>query len=626
MRAPWRPRHIRPPASALAPADPAALGIPLDPRLQELRAMLALHRRRLWLRRMVRRLWIAAAAIALLELALAILQRLVPLEWAPLVALAMPFLGLLVLVVLATRVRPTLGETALAVDAESGAGDAIASALAFAAMVPDTAGPAPGNDDGTIAVDEAFDIGEAGIRLVRRQRRDAVQRLRAVNPALFLPRFDRKPVLVALVASALIAPALLLPNPMDGVIAQHQAIRDEAARQAERIDRVANDLEARGANADDPRTQLSDELRDLARRLRDDPGDLEHNLAQLGAIEDEVRAQLDPGTEQKAASIAALSRALSRAATANPQANPAGDPTQTKRDLQNLGDQVAAMTQDQRDDLAQLLAEQQGQASLSGGAAGQALRDAATSLTQGDSAGAEAALGRLGETLHGAQDRVEINRDLASAASGLQDARRELANAGAPGDQPSQLGRQSNGQGTGQGSANPSASAGSQGLGQGSANPSASAGSQGQGSGQGSGQGAGQGSGPGQGQGSGAIGGGGSSARQLGSGISSGGPPAGPTNPNRSTELGGELGSIYAPFDRLGRPGDPSYVAGAGGDGQTQEGSQQGRGTDNGSYVPYADVYGDFYGYALTALDRSYVPISVKDYVRDYFSSLDPSR
>jgi hypothetical protein len=46
---------------------------------------------------------------------------------------------------------------------------------------------------------------------------------------------------------------------------------------------------------------------------------------------------------------------------------------------------------------------------------------------------------------------------------------------------------------------------------------------------------------------------------------------------------------------------------------------------DNGAFVPYRDVYSEFNGYAQTSLDRSYVPLSVKDYVRDYFSSLNPS-
>ena len=82
---------------------------------------------------------------------------------------------------------------------------------------------------------------------------------------------------------------------------------------------------------------------------------------------------------------------------------------------------------------------------------------------------------------------------------------------------------------------------------------------------------------------------------------------------------------MFAPFDRLGKPGDPSYISGTGGDGQTQQGQGTGSGTDNGALTPYQQVFGDFFDYAQTSLDRGYVPLSIKDYVRDYFSSLDPS-
>ncbi|MBA2373771.1 MAG: hypothetical protein H0V74_06160 [Chloroflexi bacterium] len=82
---------------------------------------------------------------------------------------------------------------------------------------------------------------------------------------------------------------------------------------------------------------------------------------------------------------------------------------------------------------------------------------------------------------------------------------------------------------------------------------------------------------------------------------------------------------MFAPFDRVGKPGDPSYVAGTGGDGQTQSGNQTGEGQNSGVLTPYQQVYQDFYQYAQTSLDRGYIPLSVKDYVRDYFSSLDPS-
>ncbi len=97
-------------------------------------------------------------------------------------------------------------------------------------------------------------------------------------------------------------------------------------------------------------------------------------------------------------------------------------------------------------------------------------------------------------------------------------------------------------------------------------------------------------------------------------------------NPNRPAGEPADQGSVYAPFDRLGRPGDPTYVAGTGGDGgQVQPGSGTGTGTANPAIVPYADVFADFYRYAQVSLDRSYVPIAVKDLVRDYFSALDPT-
>ena len=98
-------------------------------------------------------------------------------------------------------------------------------------------------------------------------------------------------------------------------------------------------------------------------------------------------------------------------------------------------------------------------------------------------------------------------------------------------------------------------------------------------------------------------------------------------NPNRPSELGGDLGNIFAPFDRLGQPGDPSYISGSGGNGQVTQGNQQGAGVDPGSYVPYnAGLLGLPATSALTTLDRGYLPLSVRDFVRDYFSSLDPSQ
>jgi hypothetical protein len=39
--------------------------------------------------------------------------------------------------------------------------------------------------------------------------------------------------------------------------------------------------------------------------------------------------------------------------------------------------------------------------------------------------------------------------------------------------------------------------------------------------------------------------------------------------------------------------------------------------------VPWTNVFQSFNDFAIQSLDRSYVPLDVKDYVRDYFSSFN---
>jgi hypothetical protein len=99
----------------------------------------------------------------------------------------------------------------------------------------------------------------------------------------------------------------------------------------------------------------------------------------------------------------------------------------------------------------------------------------------------------------------------------------------------------------------------------------------------------------------------------------------GPTRGNQGFQTD-DQGSILTDFDRFGRPGDPDFIAGQGGNGGTdQTGSGSGVGFDNDSVVPYSSVFNLFYDYAQTALDRQQVPITLKDFVRDYFSRLEPT-
>ena len=115
-----------------------------------MRSGLAAHRRRLWLRRIVRRTWIALAAILVAELVLWTVARFVPLEWAPLMGAAIPVVGALALLVAVVRARPTIGETAIAVDVEGRLGDRVSSALELAVGFPASAGPAVADEDATV--------------------------------------------------------------------------------------------------------------------------------------------------------------------------------------------------------------------------------------------------------------------------------------------------------------------------------------------------------------------------------------------------------------------------------------------------------------------------------------------
>ena len=134
--------------SGLVPRDPVGrAGGPVEPTILAIRSALAPFRRRLWLRRAVRRTWWVVAALLIAEAVLWTIARIVPFERAPYVALALPIAGLLLLAVLVLRARPSIGEAALAVDAEAGLRDRVSSALALAPSSPTMADAPEAADD-----------------------------------------------------------------------------------------------------------------------------------------------------------------------------------------------------------------------------------------------------------------------------------------------------------------------------------------------------------------------------------------------------------------------------------------------------------------------------------------------
>ena len=327
----------------------------LDPQMIELRRSLGRFRRRLWLRRVVRNGSLILAGVLVIQLGLAIVARLMPFEWHAFAAALVVLGGLVALLIDAVRVRPTLAEAALAADSEDGLSDRVSTALALASV-----GPAPERDDS-----DTYE------HLVRLQRHDALSSLETADPRGLRIPFPRRQGAVAALAGLLLVPALLLPNIQNDVLAQRERMRDAAQQQAERIEETANRL-ATGRTSPDPRADLAEELRRLARELRDRPEDLDQQLARLGSLEDALRSQIDPANEQRAAAITSLSRSLSRAATGS-DSNPQGDPQKTNEDLDDLKDRLPEMSDEERDALARQLAEMDSTARQAGANAQTAL-------------------------------------------------------------------------------------------------------------------------------------------------------------------------------------------------------------------------------------------------------------
>ena len=145
----------------------------------------------------------------------------------------------------------------------------------------------------------------------------------------------------------------------------------------------------------------------------------------------------------------------------------------------------------------------------------------------------------------------------------------------------------------------------------------AEGGGQGQGESQGSGQGQGQGSGQGSGEGNGQGQGSGSGSEQGGG---TGGPGPG----------GGHTENVFVPdlVDLSQFEGEeielsaecianPAECGGLLSETPTEFGDEQ-------SVVPYEQVFGDYRNAANEALADDYIPLGLKGYIRDYFSSLEP--
>jgi hypothetical protein len=86
------------------------------------------------------------------------------------------------------------------------------------------------------------------------------------------------------------------------------------------------------------------------------------------------------------------------------------------------------------------------------------------------------------------------------------------------------------------------------------------------------------------------------------------------------------MDTIFAPWQQ-GQPGDADFVPGRQtGQGQVaaRENAQLQPGVSGAAQVPYTDVFASYAASAAETMERAYIPAGLKDYVREYFTHLEP--
>jgi hypothetical protein len=403
---------------------------------------------------------------------------------------------------------------------------------------------------------------------------------------------------------------------MQQTVRQREQMAQTVRQEAERLTKAADQIAA--ANADENSEelrQIEQALRDASKALEQKPGS-EEALAALAGLEQRLQALRAQGGEDMQDALSALAGSMAQ----DPRTRDAGtslargDYKQAAEQMRQMGQQVDQMSQADRSRLARSMRQAGQRAQRANPALGQGLQQAGNAMEQGNAGEAQDGLNQAAGALEQASGQLRVSSERERALAQMQQSRGQISRAGQQaqgqqarnqGGQQGQQGQQGQGQGQ----------QGQQGQGQQGQQGQGQRGQQGQGQGQGqgddsSGQGQGQ-----QGQGQGQPGQGGDQGE--GEGEDGTGSGAGKGSNPRSD-------AIYDPVFAASRQerlnnGDFSPT-------DAIENPDPEQGLQNDAQVDYRQVQARYQEQAVQSLQNNYIPIGLKDLVKDYFSSLSPGQ
>lgn len=439
-------------------------------------------------------------------------------------------------------------------------------------------------------------------QLAHQQLSDTIRAMQQVDVVKALPlEINTQDWLMILLAIVLLAVAVYFPNPQVAILNGQRAVQQEIAEQIEALEALQEEILQNEALTPEQQNQLLEPIQDALQQLEE--GDLtqEEGVAVLSEAEAELRdlAQSnnnDALRQQLEAAGQSLSNNLNGQQLGESLQN--GQLSRAGAEAAQLAQELSSLTAEEQAQLAQDLAETAAALQGTDDELAQQFAEAAEALQNGDVAAAQQALQEAAGTLQERAQQQAASQQANQAANQVSQGRQEMAQAG----QPSQQGQQ------GQAGQQGQQGQGQQGQGQ-----------QGQGQQGGEGQGQGQqgqqgGEGQGQGQ-QGQQGQEGGESEGTG-GVGQGGGHTENVFVPEFVDLSGEAGvEVELPAECIANPDACGSLLN-----ETPTDF-----TEESSLIPYSQVYSAYRDAAYEALNDDYVPLGLKGYVRDYFSSLEPN-
>ena len=412
--------------------------------------------------------------------------------------------------------------------------------------------------------------------LIIRQREDALRAAAAVHPEQDLPiPWHWKPAVVGLTLLVISLLLTQIRNPMTLLLQERAAIKEQAQAQAEKIEAFKESVEESAQLTDEEKQELIKKLEQLAEALRNNPGDLEQAIADLSRFEEALRRDVDPSLGSTETLLHSFANRLSELAGSQDES---GKQDSASEALQALSEKLDDMSPAEREQLARNLAQMAASSfQLGNNSLGQSLSDLAQAIQAGDKDAAQQAAIASQASMKELEKQISSQQAIQAALAQAQASRQALSQ-------------------TAKSTSPNSGQAGAQ-------NPGAAPGSGAQ---------------PGAG--------GGSFANQL--------PPArgGRTNVRpqgnaADAPLGSLDNQVYSPWERPGTSENELFIPGQElqeGETTSIEGQSPQAGIANPSLVPYNQVFFQYLSAANQAMQKDFIPGDLRDFVRDYFASLEP--